>query len=479
MRNTLRRLAAVFCLAALATAAACSDSPTGGSQVNRDEAKLGFAINVANTSIQTLVVEVTAPDITSRLVFNVPVSNGVANGSITVPAGSNRTVAVRAYDAQGTLTHEGSRTVDVRPGANVTITIPLIPKAGQLPITINFGSLVVSISRTTPTRPAGDAVGDTVRFRGVVLDPDANQVPGSTVRWATLDPSIATVDSTGLVTARGVGVTEIVGTYGGFGASVAVTVVAGGGSGPDVTAPQLVGFTISPDSVDAGASEVPVTFTFQVLEAGSGIVGASIDLYAPEGSPFPNARGCIAYPSITGGSPTAQTLTCTVELPAYAAPGRWTVNGMAINDRAGNVRFIYAPDLAAAGFPTGVTVVNPNPDFEAPVLSAFARTSPDTVRTYESVSFTLQASDAGTGITDLRVSIGTSSPNGSMGTSCTATPTGVGDEWSCQLFMQSYFPAGEWEVTSVTAFDAAGNASFYGPEELAAFGASLSFTYVQ
>jgi Bacterial Ig-like domain (group 2) len=463
MRRTLRRLAAVFSLAALGTAAACSDSPTTG-QVAKDEAKLGFSINVANTAVQTLVVEVTAPDITSRLVFNVPVNNGVANGSITVPAGNGRTVAVRAYDAQGTLTHEGSTTVNVRPGANVSIAITLVPRAGQLPITVNFGSLYVSILRQTPIRPAGDVVGDTVRFLGHVMDPDAQTVAG-TVRWATLDPSIATVDSTGLVTARGVGSTEIVGTYGGFGSSVIVTVAAGSGSGggPDTTAPQVTGMNFVPDTLYVAQGDTAVTLSFDVYETGAGVIYAAMDIQGPSGSPA-QRRPCSVYP--TGpGSPTAFTLTCTYHLSRHSAPGVWSFAGGAIEDRAGNGRYVDPTEAAAAGWDVDFVVVNPTPDTQPPALTA-AYFDRATVGVYETAFLTLSPTDD-SGIRELRADIGTSSSTGvSASMNCNAHELPGAGNWMCEFNFADYLPAGEYRLKGVLITDLADNERYYSREEL-------------
>jgi len=62
----------------------------------RGDATLIIRADVSATSVATVVVAVTAPDIPATLVFNIPVSNGVASGLITIPAGSNRAIALQA-----------------------------------------------------------------------------------------------------------------------------------------------------------------------------------------------------------------------------------------------------------------------------------------------------------------------------------------------------------------------------------------------
>jgi len=166
------------------------------------------------TAAATVVVVVTAPDITSPVVFNVPVVNGVATGSINLTAGSGRTITMHAYDANGTETHRGAVTVTIQGGTNPTITLVLTPLAGDLPINVTLGSYVVTVAPTADTLP----IGGTAALTATILD--ANGVPVlQPVTWATLDPGIATVASTGdrtvQVTAVRPGATTIVASFGG------------------------------------------------------------------------------------------------------------------------------------------------------------------------------------------------------------------------------------------------------------------------
>jgi len=80
----------------------------------RGDATLIIRADVSATSVATVVVAVTAPDIPATLVFTIPVSNGVASGLITIPAGSNRAIALQAFDAGGVETHSGSVLLNVQ-----------------------------------------------------------------------------------------------------------------------------------------------------------------------------------------------------------------------------------------------------------------------------------------------------------------------------------------------------------------------------
>src|SRR6267154_5370080 len=113
--------------------------PTGG------KATLAISVNLSGTMVAMVVADVSAPDIPTMLVFNIPIANGVAAGTITVPAGSNRTITLRAYDAGGIETHNGSVTVTIQAGTNPTMAIVLTPLTGNVPITATLGSFIVTV----------------------------------------------------------------------------------------------------------------------------------------------------------------------------------------------------------------------------------------------------------------------------------------------------------------------------------------------
>jgi len=205
-----------------------------GSCVSRDlteppgdhrETTLLVRADVSAASVANIVVEVTAPDITTPLVFNIPVANGVASGTITLPAGSNRTITMHAFDAGGVETHRGTVTVNIQPGTNPTIALVLVPLAGDAPINVTLGSFVVTVTPPADTLP----IGGTTAVAATILD--ANGVPvAQPVTWATFDPAIATVartgDRTAQVTAAGPGATSVLASFGGSAGSAAIVVSA-------------------------------------------------------------------------------------------------------------------------------------------------------------------------------------------------------------------------------------------------------------
>lgn len=214
----IRRDSTFAALAFLLVLASCSNATTASG----GQAHLSITADVSGTSVATVVVEVTAPDIVTPFVFNLTIVNGVASGTITLPAGSNRSIVIRAFDAGGVQTHTGSVTVDVQSGVNPTVSLVLTPLTGDIPIHATLGSVAVSVGPTSSVLSLGGVL-KTVQLTATLLDAQGQPTSGP-VSWATHDPGIAVVDATGLVTAAGVGQTNIVATFQGAVGSAAITV---------------------------------------------------------------------------------------------------------------------------------------------------------------------------------------------------------------------------------------------------------------
>ena len=228
MRTVVR--VAASSLAALAVISCLAGDGTGP---RPREASLLLRADLSGTAVATLVAQVTASDIPTSLVFNIPIIQRQATGSITMPAGSSRTITLHAYDAGGIATHTGSTTIDVRPGGNPPITLMLQPLGGDVPITVTLGSFAVTVTPLLDTL----MVGDTVALSATIRDANGDPVTAQ-VAWGTLAPGLASVVTTGLQTARVTanhpGQTTVVATYGGT-AGAATIVVAGWFASPTGT----------------------------------------------------------------------------------------------------------------------------------------------------------------------------------------------------------------------------------------------------
>jgi len=208
----------VATLALVAGLVSCGNpTPPSSGQVS-----VRVTADVSGTPVAAVVVDVSAPDITSPLVFNLAIVSGIASGTITLPAGSSRTITIRAFDAGRVQTHSGSVTINVQSGANPTVSIVLAPLNGDVPIHATLGSVTVTVAPISSSLSLGGAI-QTVQLTVTLLDAQGNETSGA-VSWATHEPGVAAVDATGLVTAVGVGQTNVVATFQGAVGSAAITV---------------------------------------------------------------------------------------------------------------------------------------------------------------------------------------------------------------------------------------------------------------
>ncbi|MBP7548962.1 MAG: Ig-like domain-containing protein [Gemmatimonadaceae bacterium] len=81
-------------------------------------------------------------------------------------------------------------------------------RADSLTRTITIGASITSIS-ISPPAAAFYAIGDSMQFTAVGRDSMASAVPGLPITWSIADTSIVSLDSTGLVIARAVGVAYV------------------------------------------------------------------------------------------------------------------------------------------------------------------------------------------------------------------------------------------------------------------------------
>lgn len=204
-------------LALLALLAACARGPVGPAR--QGEVDLRVRASVASPELSTLVVQVTAADLSSPLLFNLDFADGTASGTIRVPAGPDRTITVSAYDAAGIETHRGQATTDVATGSNPPLVISLLPVSGDQPIDVVVGDVFVAVA--PDTLPL--TVGGTGQLTASITDGSGNPVDGAVV-WATTDASVATVDTAGLVTAVAAGSAQILASFGGVGDVADITV---------------------------------------------------------------------------------------------------------------------------------------------------------------------------------------------------------------------------------------------------------------
>ncbi len=256
------------------TTASCSDNGLQPRRAANRVADLQISASVAGTPVSTLVVTVTAPDIESPLVFNIATLDGVASGSISVPVGTGRSVAVRAIDAAGAPTHEGSALVDVKAGENAAVSIVLTPIVGTQPIDVRIGNFVIVVTPDQSLISKRQKVALSV----AVLDLNGVPVPfnPANVRWASFDTRVATVDMQGTVTGQDLGDVQVVASYSGAAGAARFTVA------PAVLAAGDIAECTNPGPPPGpGAAEIA---TAAILDTLDGVVLALGDNAYPDGT---------------------------------------------------------------------------------------------------------------------------------------------------------------------------------------------------
>ena len=127
---------------------------------------------------------------------------------------SSNNPAVAEVNSSGLVTARtnGTATITATSGSRTTTAIILVI---QLPATITI----------TPSSATLTAIGETVQLSTTVKDAKQQTVTDATISWSSGNPSVATVNTQGLVTARGNGTAIITVTLGGRTATAAITVV--------------------------------------------------------------------------------------------------------------------------------------------------------------------------------------------------------------------------------------------------------------
>jgi len=108
--------------------------------------------------------------------------------------------------------------------------------------------------------------------------------------------------------------------------------------------------------MDVTVAAQTVTFTLHITDNISGVDVSSgnrisVGLRSPSGAQ--SAFGAVPFQSAVL---LDASLSVPVQIPRYAEPGAWTISNIRLHDNAGNTTFINAPSLAAAGFPTTITI---------------------------------------------------------------------------------------------------------------------------
>jgi len=179
-------------------------------------ASLPFSAS-APAYLKQLVLTATGPAIATPVIDTFQVTAGAASGTLLLPVGTT-TVTAEAFDSLGVRTHQGDTTITLVGGANPPLTLVLTALSGI--VTWSFGSYVVTLNQADTTLSAGDSL----RYTATITDHLGHVITGAVPTWASSNPSVASVDNSGLVRALVRGSVRIVASYRGAAASRGLTV---------------------------------------------------------------------------------------------------------------------------------------------------------------------------------------------------------------------------------------------------------------
>ena len=212
-------------------------------------------ITVAQTSAEISIAPASAT--LTALGETLPLSAAVRdakNQSIpdaTVSWSSSNTAVVRV-SPRGLVTARGN--------GKAIITAKSGAKSATAEITVEQVATTIEI---TPAGPFRIVAGRSQQLIATVRDPNNNPIAGAEVRWESQGPSIATVDSTGLVAAKGDGQTNIIASSSGL-SSQLITIDV-----PDTMPPSIVTGTVSNGEVKVDVNESNFRFKFNEPISGS------------------------------------------------------------------------------------------------------------------------------------------------------------------------------------------------------------------
>jgi len=107
----------------------------------------------------------------------------------------------------------------------------------------------------------------------------------------------------------------------------------------DVTAPQLTSLSFAPTTIDTSSAPADVTVSFSGTDDLSGISQIMIGFKGPSGSQYNGQTNITGTTSFSGAT--------TITFPKFSAAGAWTIFDIRTFDRAGNVKFFTAAEIAA------------------------------------------------------------------------------------------------------------------------------------
>ena len=250
---------------------------------------------------------------------------------------------------------------------------------------------------------------------------------------------------------------------------------------PDTTLPVLTGLTL-PTDVDVRSGGQSFAFTVTASDEGLGVESVSIN-FARNWQGASQSDEWVFLGGAFGDDFADGRSTAWEYIDQASSGGSYAIEYILIRDKAGNSRIYYADELATLGFQTSFTITSDTPqDSTAPTLTALSFTpSVDVTEGGRSVSFTVDASDAGLGVESVSINFARTWQGPSGVDEWVFLGGAFGDDFDdgrsiATRFIDPATSAGSYAVEFLIIRDKAGNSRFYDASELATLGFQTSFT---
>nr|MCU0624716.1 Ig-like domain-containing protein [Gemmatimonadaceae bacterium] len=223
--------------------------------------------------------------------------------------------AIATVDAAGVVTAVAAGATAVR--ARSTAGATTVEAAASITVTAPPATVVTIAPAPVPSL---DRIGGTVQLTASVATGGV-PVTGATVAWASLDPAVATVSPTGLVTAVANGTARITATFAGVTPAATATATV-----PVAQVPTSITVTPTTATIGIGATQA---FVATARDAGGTVVPSAGVVWQT------SAPGVATVSSLgvaTGVAAGTATITASVSgaSPALAADAALTVSGAAL-----------------------------------------------------------------------------------------------------------------------------------------------------
>lgn len=241
----------------------------------------------------------------------------VVPGSAGLDVGASKSFVAVATDANGnTLTGRPIKWTSADATIATVSTAGLVTGVGAGTTNISAtaegktGVAQVVVTATTPPPPIPVAsvavtpgtqslnIGGTVTLSATVRDSSGGALSGRAITWSTGDPTVATVSSTGVVTAKAPGAVAITATSEGKSGSATITVLP-------AAPPSVASITINPNGTTIDSAQATTLVATVLDSAGNALSGRPVTWSTSSSQIATVSQSGV----VTGGTPGAASIT--------------------------------------------------------------------------------------------------------------------------------------------------------------------------